>query len=137
MRDALLVLDTNFYSAFARNETAVKKIMRGYTEIALPHTVLGELRGGFLNGRRAERNEQELRKVLTKPSSRILLPTVQTTHIYGRLYADLKRRGQMIPTNDIWIAALTIEYEGVLATYDTDFAVIGELSLAFSETIEN
>ena len=35
----------------------------------------------------------------------------------------------MIPTNDIWIAALTIEYEGTLATYDKDFAAIQGIKL--------
>ncbi len=128
----LLVFDTNFYSAFARNESEPQKIISNYPEIAIPHTVLGELRSGFLHGQRAEKNERELQNVLAKSSCRILLPTLETTHVYARLYAALKRRGKMIPTNDIWIAALTIEYEGQLATYDKDFSEIPGLVLALA-----
>jgi predicted nucleic acid-binding protein len=53
---------------------------------------------------------------------------METAKVYGKLYADLKKRGKMIPTNEIWIAALTIEYEGTLASFDKDFKVIPEIS---------
>ena len=104
--------------------------MRNAVEVALPHTVIGELLGGFHYGNRFDENYSDLQKLMAKPSCRTLMPSMETTDIYGRLYADLKKRGNMIPTNDIWIAALTIEYEGTLATYDHDFAAIPGLRLA-------
>lgn len=39
---------------------------------------------------------------------------------YGEIYRYLKMRGQMIGTNDIWIAATALEYECPLVTANTD-----------------
>ena len=125
----LLVLDTNYYSALAKNDPSVNSLIRNSEEIALPHTVIGELLGGFHYGSQFDKNYNDLKRVLAKSTCRVLMPSIETANIYGRLYADLKRRGKMIPTNDIWIAALTIEYEGTLATYDKDFSAIEGIKL--------
>ncbi len=125
----LLVLDTNYYSALAKKDVSVNSLIRNSEEIALPHTVIGELLGGFHYGSQFDKNYNDLKRLLAKPTCRVLMPSIETANIYGRLYADLKRRGKIIPTNDIWIAALTIEYEGTLATYDKDFAAIQDIKL--------
>lgn len=125
----LLVLDTNYYSALAKNDPRVILLIRHSEEIALPHTVIGELLGGFHYGSQFDKNYKDLNRVLAKPTCRVLMPSIETANIYGRLYANLKKRGKMIPTNDIWIAALTIEYEGTLATYDKDFNAIRDIKL--------
>ena len=125
----LLVIDTNYYSALAKNDQNVNLLVRNSEEIAFPHTVIGELLGGFHYGGQFDKNYNDLKRVLAKPTCRVLMPSIETANIYGRLYADLKRRGKMIPTNDIWIAALTIEYEGTLATYDKDFFAIQGIKL--------
>ena len=127
----LLVLDTNCYSALAKNDPIVNSLIRNSEEIALPHTVIGELLGGFYYGSQFDKNYNDLRRVIAKPTCRMLIPSMETANIYGRLYADLKKRGKMIPTNDIWIAALTIEYEGTLATYDKDFSAIQGIKLVW------
>jgi len=125
----LLVLDTNYYSALAKNDPDVNLLIRNSEEIALPHTVIGELLGGFRYGSQFDKNYNDLKRLLAKPTCRVLMPSTETANIYGRLYADLKRRGKMIPTNDIWIAALTIEYEGTLATHDKDFSAVYGIKL--------
>jgi len=125
----LLVLDTNYYSALAKNDPGVNSLIQNSEEIALPHTVIGELIGGFHYGSQFDKNYNDLKRVLAKPTCRVLMPSIETANIYGRLFADLKRLGKMIPTNDIWIAALTIEYEGTLATYDKDFSAVQGIKL--------
>ena len=50
--------------------------------------------------------------------TRMLSYRLRTSRIYASLYASLKKAGTPIPTNDIWIAAVTIEYGGVLLTND-------------------
>ena len=127
MNFRLLVIDTNFYSALARGNERVRQLIRSAEEIALPQIVIGELLGGFHYGTRFNKNYSDLREVMSKPSCRVLIPSMETASLYGKLYSDLKKKGTMIPTNDIWIAALTIEYEGVLATFDTDFDSISNL----------
>lgn len=128
----LLVLDSDCYSALAKNDSSVTSLIRNSEEIALPHTVIGELLGGFHYGNQFHNNYNDLTRVLAKPTCRILMPSIETANIYGRLYADLKKHGKMIPTNDIWIAALTIEYEGTLATYDKHFSIVHGIKLVSS-----
>jgi len=125
----LLVLDTNYYSALAKNDPGVTSLIRNSEEIALPHTVIGELLGGFHYGNQFDKNYNDLKRVLAKPTCRVLMPSIETANIYGRLYADLKKRGKMIPANDIWIAALTIEYEATRATYERDVSAIKGIKL--------
>ncbi|WP_020475609.1 type II toxin-antitoxin system VapC family toxin [Zavarzinella formosa] len=44
---------------------------------------------------------------------------------YGRLFADLRKRGRVIQQVDIQLAAITLtKKECVLVTYDSDFSVI-------------
>jgi tRNA(fMet)-specific endonuclease VapC len=44
-----------------------------------------------------------------------------TTHHYPRLSHQSRRQGTLIPTNDLWLAALVIQYELHLFARDAPF----------------
>ena len=48
----------------------------------------------------------------------------ETSLEYGKIWADLAGKGKPIPTNDIWIAALSIQHGLKLITNDKHFAHI-------------
>lgn len=50
-----------------------------------------------------------------------------TAEIYRRIKQELKRVGRAIPDNDLWIAAVAIQYDVVLAARDTHFDWIAGL----------
>ena len=50
-----------------------------------------------------------------------------TSDRYSRIAAQLKRQGTPIPTNDIWIAAQTMEHGSELITSDHHFEKINGL----------
>ena len=50
-----------------------------------------------------------------------------TADRYSRIAAQLKRHGTPIPTNDIWIAAQTIEHGAELISSDLHFEKISGL----------
>lgn len=52
-------------------------------------------------------------------------PTV--AYEYGIVYAQLRPAGQIIPTNDIWIAAVARVYNAVVVTSDPHFRRIAGL----------
>jgi predicted nucleic acid-binding protein len=52
----------------------------------------------------------------------------ETTVIYGALDAELRRRGLPIPTNDIWIAALTLQHGLTLYTRDPHFSHLPQVA---------
>ena len=116
-----LAIDTNAYTALFRNDSRVLAAIQAATEIILPLIVLGELRAGFEAGTLTARNEASLQRFLSKPSARIVAPDEQTTFQYARLALQLRRQGTPLPQNDLWIAALVIQHDCVLMTYDRHF----------------
>jgi predicted nucleic acid-binding protein len=68
-------------------------------------TVLGELLAGFAAEQRESNNRSELTQFLNTPRVKVVSNTTSTGDLYAMVYAALRRKGQPIPTNDLWIAA--------------------------------
>lgn len=47
--------------------------------------------------------------------------TQRTAEYYSQVYAGLRRKGRPLPTNDLWIAAATMEHACPLLTFDRRF----------------
>jgi tRNA(fMet)-specific endonuclease VapC len=60
--------------------------------------------------------------------------TVATAEVYARLRLDLKQKGQPVPENDLWIAALCVEHQVPLAASDAHFDAIDDLKRWRPET---
>jgi len=116
-----IALDTNRYSDLVKGDAEAMKVVADASEVCISVIVLGELRAGFKRGTQESRNEATLRKFLAKPNARILYPDYMTSILYGTLDATLRAKGTAIPTNDIWIAALTVQHSLMLFTRDQHF----------------
>ena len=53
--------------------------------------------------------------------------TSLTTHHYAQLYLQLRSKGAPIPTNDLWIASITVQHSLVLCTSDQHFRRIPQV----------
>jgi len=116
-----LALDTNRYVDFARGDPeAVHTLQRAET-ICIPFVVLAELRAGFLCGSRSQVNERNLVRFLNSPRATILFPDEPTTHVYARLFRQLRRQGTPVPTNDLWTASLVLQHNLYLYARDHHF----------------
>ncbi|HMO44488.1 MAG TPA: type II toxin-antitoxin system VapC family toxin [Rubrivivax sp.] len=122
-----ILLDTNAYTAFMLGEAQVVEVVAHADTLYLNSVVLGELLGGFVAGTREQKNRAELARFLDSPRVEVLPITAQTADSYALVYAGLRRRGQPIPTNDLWIAASAIEHGAALLTRDAHFAQIDSL----------
>lgn len=116
-----LALDTNRYCDYVTGVEEALQPVRSAAELLLPFTVLGELRAGFRHGRKARSNEETLSRFLRSHRVNVLWADEGTTHFYAELYAELRRAGTPIPTNDLWIAALVVQHDLVLFTRDAHF----------------
>lgn len=116
-----VALDTNAYSDFMRGESSRVQIVRAARQIYLPLIVVGELRAGFAAGNQESANAANLQRFLNSPRVSIVSPDDQTTYHYAQLYLQLRRKSTPIPTNDLWIAALTIQHNLILCTSDHHF----------------
>lgn len=53
--------------------------------------------------------------------------TAATADLYALIYVALRRKGQPIPTNDLWIAASSLEHGAAILTLDAHFNQIDGL----------
>ena len=116
-----LMIGTSAYAAFKRGHPEAIAQIRKTTAILLPAIVMGELWAGFEVGSRREINRDELEGFLNSPRVSVAPIVAATAERYARIYAYLRKLGQPIPTNDLWIAASVMEYSAVLLTADAHF----------------
>lgn len=116
-----IALDTNAYSDFMRGDPRRVEVVQRARTLYLPLIVLAELRAGFAAGRQTAANAANLQRFLNSPRVKVLVPDEQTTHHYARLFLQLRLKGAAIPTNDLWIAALTVQHDLILSTSDDHF----------------
>ena len=122
-----LALDTNAYREAADGKPRTVELLRRADEIHIPFVVLGELRAGFAAGTLGKKNESRLTEFLASPRVRVLLADEQTTRAYAALYAQLRRQGTPVPTNDLWIAALVTQHDLPLLTSDRHFSHLPQI----------
>ena len=122
-----LLVDTNAYSAFMRGDVAIVEAIAHAAELRLNTVVLGELLGGFAAGNREATNREELSRFLASPRVVVLPLAANTADSYALVYSGLRRLGQPIPSNDLWIAASALEHGCGLLTLDAHFRHIAGL----------
>jgi predicted nucleic acid-binding protein len=122
-----VAIDTNAYTAFKRGDPGVLAVLQHAPILLLPVTVMGELLGGFAAGSREHSNRSELTQFICTPRVRVVASTAATADLYALVYAALRRKGQPVPSNDLWIAASCLEHGAALLTFDAHFQSIDGL----------
>ena len=98
--------------------------------VMMPTLVLGELQAGFRLGKAGIENQAKLSRFLGEEIVRVVSPGEATAEIYGDFFAFLHKQGTPLPTNDIWIGALSYEHKAVLLTHDRHFSRLPQVPLA-------
>ncbi len=89
--------------------------------------VLAELYYGFKGGSKEKWNKDLLEKFLNKPTVSLVNASSETAEIFADVKHLLKKSGNPIPLNDVWIASHSIETGSALITYDDHFNKISGL----------
>ncbi|MFH0787155.1 MAG: type II toxin-antitoxin system VapC family toxin [Pseudomonadota bacterium] len=116
-----ILIDTNIYVAFKRNVKEIIEVLRTVDYIGMNTVVLGELYAGFKGGVKEEKNKEELDKFLDSPRVEVLPVDEATSEVYAHIFWNLRKKGQPIPTNDIWIAASAFQHNLALFTLDDHY----------------
>lgn len=120
------LLDTNALIALQRDNEVLKKKLSTATDVFVPVVAVGELYYGAYKSGRVEINRQN---VATFIVGRVVLQVDDdTADVYGQVKQGLRAKGRPIPENDIWIAALAIQYDLTLITDDAHFAEVDSLN---------
>lgn len=122
-----IAIDTNRYRDFVDGVSAAVAVLRGAPKIYIPLVVAAELRAGFAAGRRGQENARTFEQFLHRPRVDLLLPTLETTRHYATLFQQLRSAGTPVPTNDLWIAALVLQFDIPLYSRDSHFDLIPQL----------
>ncbi len=120
------LLDTGIFVLSLRGDAAINSRIASESLLYTSNIVLGELfYGAYGSPREADDllAVDELAQHLT-----ILAIDAETAKRYGRIKREQRIKGQMLPENDMWIAATAIQYGITLAGRDTHFTWIDRLS---------
>ncbi|MES2200290.1 MAG: type II toxin-antitoxin system VapC family toxin [Chlamydiota bacterium] len=116
-----ILIDTNAYVAFKRGESSILEIIQHAEILVISPIVLGELLSGFECGNKTKKNRDELQQFMQSSRVKVFSITSDTANFYSQIYSSLRNKGNPIPSNDMWIAAQSLENGCVLCSYDKHF----------------
>jgi tRNA(fMet)-specific endonuclease VapC len=126
MTDAYL-LDTNAVIALSKHNPAIEAFIQD-KEIFVPVVAIAEL---FYGAENSDRRAENLTKTEAFAKQRVVLNCdLETARWYGRIFKQLKDKGKPIPRNDVWIAAIAMQYDLTVVTQDAHFNNVDNLKTA-------
>ncbi len=114
-----MILDTNAVSALFAGDPLLGDVLAADALHHLPVIVIGEYRYGLLRSDRAT-GLQILLDTLIREST-VLDVDRRTAESYARVREGLRQAAKPIPENDIWIAALALQYGEAVVSRDRHF----------------
>ena len=121
------LLDTNVIIAlFDKDQNVFDNIIKA-ENIYIPSIVIGELFYGVYNSARQKENIEKLNQFIN--DANILNCDAISGNYYGQIKKQLKNKGNPIPENDIWIAALAQQYDLKLVSRDKHFKMIDNIEV--------
>ncbi len=122
-----ILLDTNIVIRLFANDQIVQQRLEQTEQVFIPSVVLGELYYGAHKSMKIEENILRIKEFAQQNS--ILACDTLTAQHYGRIKNALRLKGKPIPENDLWIAALGVQYSLVVVTRDEHFNAIDALTV--------
>jgi len=119
------LLDTNIVIALFQGNISVQEKLAKAEQVFVSSTVIGELYYGAYRSGRVTTNLTRLEDFVA--SNTVLVCDLVTSQFYGQIKNSLKRKGKPIPDNDIWIAAIALQYKLILVSRDQHFSEIDVL----------
>ena len=120
------IADTSAVVLLSRGDAQAERRLEG-RNFAITFVTLAELRFGSLKANDQNAAWQRVLEVLTGHS--MYYTSAITSLLYADTYYDLEKRGEMIPVNDIWIAASALETGLPILARDQHFSKVRGLSV--------
>jgi tRNA(fMet)-specific endonuclease VapC len=123
------LLDTNIVIALFAGEQSVLDHLRDANEVTIPSVVIGEL---YYGAHKSHQTSKNLRRIEAFIASNIILACDAVTAFhYGNIKEQLRQKGKPIPENDIWIAAIALQFDSILVSRDDHFSAVQGLTIEF------
>ena len=111
------LVDTNVFARILRGDSDLDDRLNAAGETYLCTHVAGELYYGVFKSTQVQKNLADVNQILE-----------ETTFLKCDDTTSLRKNGTMLPENDIWIAAVALQYGLTLATDDGHFDAIPHLA---------
>jgi tRNA(fMet)-specific endonuclease VapC len=84
----------------------------------------------YYGAHKSSQTSNNLRRIEAFIASNIILgcDVVSAFH-YGNIKEQLRQKGKPIPENDIWIAAVALQFESILVSRDEHFLAVENLNI--------
>ncbi|MDY7014834.1 MAG: type II toxin-antitoxin system VapC family toxin [Cyanobacteriota bacterium] len=119
------LLDTNIIIALFAEDAAVENKLVRASEVLIPSIVIGELCYGARKSERTQANLARIDELIA--DNTVLGCDTETARRYGEVKNQLRLKGRPLPENDIWIAALALQYNLILVTRAAHFQEVDNL----------
>lgn len=123
------LLDTNIVIAMFAGEAAIQERRKNADKVFLPSPVVGELCYGARKSSRPIANLTRVNRLIQ--DSQVIPCNLETARWYGIIKDELRRKGRLIPDNDIWIAAIAMQRGLILVTRDSHFDQVESLQTEY------
>jgi tRNA(fMet)-specific endonuclease VapC len=121
------LLDSSVLILSLRYNTEILQRLAGAAALYVSTVALGELYYGAEYSSSPEKSLTNVDKLMQTLS--VLRVDDVTSRIYGHVKREQRMKGQMLPDNDLWIAATAVQYRLTLAARDHHFTWIAGLNL--------
>jgi tRNA(fMet)-specific endonuclease VapC len=121
------LLDSNIVIALFAGDNNVLAAANEAEEVFIPSIVIGELYYGAQKSGKRQANIARIDKLVA--ANVILVCDEETARWYSEIKHQLRVKGQPIPENDIWIAALAQQHGLNLVTRDKHFNEVESLDI--------
>jgi len=123
------LLDTNIIIGLFASEASIINNLAQAEEVFIPSIALGELYFGARKSGRSQKNLERIDEFVSNVT--VIECNAITASHYGDGKNKLRMKGRPLPENDVWIAALALQYELTLVTRDAHFQQVDNLETAF------
>lgn len=123
----MLNLDTDIAVEFLRRNQAVVRKLASFRYHTLTGTALGELMVGAKKSSAPTISLASISRLVETVG--LVFPDSNTSSVYADIRVALERKGTPIPQNDIWIAAISLQYRIPIASNDAHFGHVDGLEL--------
>ncbi|MBI3915209.1 MAG: type II toxin-antitoxin system VapC family toxin [Chloroflexi bacterium] len=121
------LLDTSIITALFRKDAIVAQRLEIAPSVFVSSTTLGELYYGAQKSGRVNENLNQVDEFVAR--NQVLDCDLNTAKTYGEIKNQLRKKGRMLPENDIWISAVAVQHGLTLVTRDAHFNEVEGLQI--------
>lgn len=121
------LLDTSMLVFLIKEDNTVHERIPDNAKLYTSIIALGELYHGAEHSIDVERSLSDVDKLAQTLT--VLIADGETAKVYGRIKHEQRMKGQMLPDNDLWIAATAIQNKLILAARDRHFTWLTGITL--------